>query len=223
MKKRASFTKLDRSTSIRLGVCAAALGGTASAVPDAQAQVVTFNTPIPLPQTVAGVYINLLTGATGSSGALAGWDFNPYVANTGANLGFYWGGAGTEASGVASTTSGPYLDLSFGTVVGPGSTFTAAINGTVGSPFVTTGTHILGFQFLNESTAQMDFGYMTMTTTAGAPGGYPATIQSWSFESSGGPITVTGVPEPSTMLLTGAAMALGARGMRRWRRRGAAA
>jgi hypothetical protein len=223
MQKRSS-AKLDRSTvSIRLGVCAAALGGTASAVPDAHAQIVTFNTPIPLPQTTAGVYINFATGATATSaGALPGWDVNPYLANSGAQLGFYWA-PGTAAGGVAATTNGPYLALNSGDVVGPASTFSQNINGTTGSPFLTSGTFILGFSFTNESTAQTDYGYATITTSAGTPAGYPATLQSWSFDSSGAPITVAGVPEPSTLLLTGAAMALGARGLRKWRRKGAAA
>ena len=137
---------------------------------------------------------------------LPGWDFNPYLANSGANLGFYWGGQGAEAAGVAATTNGTYLDLAAGTVVGPASTYSAAINGTVGSPFLTTGTHILGFSFLNESTSETDYGYATISTTTG--NGYPATLESWSFDSTGAAITVAGVPEPSTLLLTSAAMAL---------------
>ena len=131
--------KLDRSAvGIRLGACAAAIGGTAAFAPDAQAQITTFNTPIPVPQTSAGVYVNLATGATGTSQAgTPGWDFNPYSASGGTQLGFYWA---APAGGVASTTSGPYLGLHSGDVVGPGSTYTRAILGTTGSPFVTTGT-----------------------------------------------------------------------------------
>jgi hypothetical protein len=219
----ARTTATDRSTvSIRLGVCAAALGGTAATSGDANGQVVTFNTPINLPQTVAGVYINLLTGATGSSGAsVTGWDFNPYLAGGGAQLGFYWSQTPANTSGgVASGTT--YQSLTDGTVVGPASTFTGAILGTTGSPYLTSGTHNLGFRFQNENTNTINYGFLNMTTTAGTPGGYPAVINFWQFESGGGPITVAPIPEPSTVGLTCAAMALGARGVRRWRRERAA-
>jgi hypothetical protein len=212
--------KLDRSTvGIRLGACAAAMGGTAAFAPEAQAQITTFNTPIPVPQTTAGVYINLATGATGTSQAgTPGWDFNPYNANAGTQLGFYW--APAPAGGVAATTTGPYLGLHSGDVVGPGSTYTRAILGTTGSPFVTTGTNILGFAFTNEVSGLTNYGYATIQTTGTS--GFPATILNWSFDASGAPITVAGVPEPTSLLLTAAAMVVGSRGLRRWRRNTAA-
>jgi hypothetical protein len=213
--KTQNSVKLSRSAvAARLGVYAAALGGTAAFAPDAHAAIVTFNTAIPVPATTAGVYINLLTGATGGA-QFAGWDFNPYLANGGTQLGFYW--APSPAGGVASTTSGPYLDLAPSTVVGPASTYTRAILGTTGSPYLTTGTHILGFSFLNENTAATDYGYLTMSNTA--TNGFPANILGWSFDDTGAPITVAAVPEPSSLLLTSVALAFGARGMRKWRRK----
>jgi hypothetical protein len=213
--------KLDRSTvGIRLGACAAAIGGTAAFAPDAQAQITTFNTPIPIPQTTAGVYVNLGTGATGISQAgTPGWDFNPYSASGGTQLGFYW--APAPGGGVASTTSGPYLGLNSGDVVGPSSIYTRAILGTTGSPFVTTGTNILGFAFVNEASGLTNYGYATIQTTGTS--GFPATILNWSFDASGAPITVSPVPEPTSLLLTTAAMVVGSRGLRRWRRKTVAA
>ncbi len=207
---------------VRLGLCAAAIAGTAATAPVANAAIVTFNTSIAIPQTTAGVYINLLTGATGSSAAgVAGWDFNPYNSNGGTRLGFYWNqNPAASHGGVASTGSGPYLNLAPGTVVGPASTFSNTIAGTVGSPFLTTSSLVLGFRFQNENTNTVNYGYLNMTTTAS--NGFPATITGWSFEDSGASITVagdSGVPEPSSILLTSAGLALGALQMRRWRRR----
>ena len=205
------------SIQTRLGLCAAALAGTASAVPTAEAAIITFNTPISIPQTTAGVYHNFLTGAT-SGGATPGWDFNPY--NTASGLGFYWNTPrpGSHAGVATTATSNIYADLSLGTVVGPSSFFTANIQGT-NPTYRTAGTHILGFRFLNESTGVVNYGYATIQTSGGT--GFPATIQSWSFENTGGSITV--VPEPSTTaLLSVVALALGAVGLRKWRRQNAA-
>jgi hypothetical protein len=225
MKRKNTF-RLDHSTiQSRLGLCAAALAGTAAAVPSADGAIITFTTPYTLPNpfsgvvpaTSAGVYINLGTGATGSSaGAVTGWDFNPYLAGGGTQLGFYWD---ANAGGVAATNAtGPYLSLTPGTVISGASTFTRVILGTTGSPYLTTGTEILGFQFLNEATGVVDFGYMTIDTNATT--GFPTTISSWSYDNTGAAITV--VPEPATTaLLSIGALALGALGLRQWRRRAA--
>lgn len=218
-------TKLDRSSvSVRLGLCLAAVGGTAAVPTEADASVVTFVVSVPIPQTTQGVYINFLTGATGAPGAtVPGWDFNPYLSNAGTQLGFYWAPTpdnGAHSGGVGITPPAPaasqYLDLAPGSVISSASTFIRAINATTGTPFrATTGAHTLGFRFFNETTGADNFGYLTVTTTTGT--GYPAEITAWSYEDSGGSITVPGVPEPSTSLLAGA-MAFGALGMRRWRR-----
>ena len=242
--KEKNLLQLDPSSiHVRLGMCAAALAGTAAAVPNADAVIITFNTPINVPATFAGVYLNLETGVQGN---VPGWDFNPYLVTTSGALGFYWSpdlSGGLRGGGVAADpTTGPYLDLAVGTVVGPASTYTSAIQGTNGSPFLTTGTHILGFQFVN-ALGTLDYGYVTMSNTAssattslpsiadpstnrgGRPGGavpttppgFPMTITSWSYDNTGAAITI--VPEPSTVgLLTISALAAGALGLRKWRR-----
>jgi len=223
MKKKNVFQLDPSAVHVRLGMCAAALTGTAAAVPSAQADIITFNTPIAVPNTVAGVYINLGTGANGApKSAVPGWDFNPYSAASQTQLGFYWNltNAGSSTTGgVATTTLGPYRDLPPGEVVSGASTFSTTILGTTGSPYLTTGTHILGFRLFNETTSAVNYGYLTMTTTA--TNGFPATVQSWSYDNTGAPITV--VPEPSTTaLLTIAALVAGAIGLREWRRQRAA-
>ena len=216
MKTQNSLNLDPAAVTVRLGLCAAALAGTAASVPNADADIITFSTPIPIPQTFYGVYLNLLTGATGgTAGGTPGWDFNPYGTTT---LGFFW--APAPAGGVASTTTGPYLDLAPGATISAASTFSRTITGTTGSPFLMTGTHILGFAFVNEGTGMTNYGYLTMSNTAA--GGFPATILGWSFDNTGAPITIP-VPEPSTTaLLTVTALALGALGLREWRRQRAA-
>jgi hypothetical protein len=219
MKKETVLNLDPSSVHVRLGMCAAALVGTAAAAPNVEAVIITFNTPIVVPPTLAGVYVVLETGVTGfSAGATPGWDFNPYAASGLTTLGFYWAPGG--AGGVASGTT--YVNVAPGTTIGPASTFTNVILGTAGSPFLTTGTHILGFRFVNAA-AVTNYGYMTMTNTGGgSPNGFPTTIVSWSFENNGGSITVP-IPEPATAaLLSMGAIALGAAGLRQWRRQRAA-
>jgi hypothetical protein len=68
---------------------------------------------------------------------------------------------------------------------------------------------------VNEASGATNYGYLTLTSSGGS--GFPLTIQGWSFENTGGAITV--VPEPSTnVLLSVAAIVMGALGVRQWRR-----
>jgi hypothetical protein len=196
---------------LRLGLCAAALAGIAAPVTDANAVVVTFSTPIPVPATFAGVYINLLTGANApTTGAVPGWDFGPWGSTT---LNFFWASA-SGAGGVGGTT---YTDLPTGTVISGASTFLTSASAAAAAPFQATGTHTLGFKFFNESTAAINFGYLTLTSTG--PLGHPAVVTGWSFENSGGEITVAAVPEASTTaMLSLGALALGAMNLRKLRR-----
>ncbi|MEP6685918.1 MAG: PEP-CTERM sorting domain-containing protein [Verrucomicrobiota bacterium] len=214
--KKHKGPKLDHSSiQSRLGLCAAALAGTAAAVPSADASIITFNTPIVIPNNFAGVYIDLATGVNAVAPP-AGWDINPFA--NAPNLAFYWNPSPANSfGGVAAGTT--YLNLPPGTVVSGASTFSITIGGTTGSPFLTTGTEILGFRFFNEATSAINFGYMFISTTAAA--GFPATVLSWSFDNTGAPITV--VPEPGTAALFSiGALAFGALGLRQWRRQRAA-
>ena len=55
----------------------------------AYASPVSFTTPIIVPNNADGVYLNLLTGATGTTGSsVPGWDINPYLANS--VFTFFW-------------------------------------------------------------------------------------------------------------------------------------
>ena len=168
---------------------------------NAHATLVTFSTPINVPNTFSGVYINLLTGASGlSPAAVPGHDFNPYRQNTSSNLAFFWNGPLNSFGGMALTTTGPYLDLPTGAVISAASIFSSSASAASTAAFRTSGTHILGFRFFNESTSAVNYGYLTLTSTG--PLGFPATVNGWTFENSGGAITVPGVapavPEPAT-------------------------
>ncbi len=168
----------------------------------AQAAVVTFNTPIAIPNTFDGVYINFATGVTGYSDSSppAGWDFNAY--NSGSGLSFYW----DASSGGLQNGSSIYQNRAPGAVVSSSSSFTRVTSVAATSQFRSAGEHILGFQFFNESTGATNYGYLTMSN--GGDTGFPATITGWSYEDTGAAITVasvSAVPEPATwaMLIIG--------------------
>ena len=201
---------------LRLGLCAAAMVGVAAPMTAAHAVVVTFTTPIAVPNTFAGIYINLATGANGiTTASVPGWDFGPWGSTN--VLSFFWNATPAAANGgVAGSTTGPYLDLAAGSVISSASTFAATAASAQAAAFQSSGTHTLGFRFFNESTAAINYGYLTLQTTG--PQGFPATVTGWSYENSCGAITV--VPETSTTLMMSiGGLVLGALSLRRRQRR----
>ncbi len=217
MKKLQSLD--SSSVQVRLGMCAAALAGTAAAIPqNAEAVVVTNSFNMAVPQTLQGFYLNFLTGAAPTAPA-TGWDFNPY--SNGGTLAFYWNPTPAASNGgVGSGTT--YSDLTLGSMVSSASTFIANTGTAATVNLRSTGTHYVGFRFFNEATSAINYGYAVFSLVGTT--GFPATLVSYSYENTGGAITVTAVPEPSTnALLAIAALALGAMGVRAWRRQSAAA
>jgi hypothetical protein len=147
-----------------------------------------------VPATTAGVYVNVVTGATGASaGAVAGWDLNPY--NTASGLGIYWTPQGTAPvrnAAVGDTATGPITILTTGSTIGPTNTFTSSIQ--AASSLRPTGDRFFGFRFFNEATGAINFGYARITTTG--PTGFPATLVSVVYEDTGIPITIAAPATP---------------------------
>jgi hypothetical protein len=183
----------------RMGCAAlatAALTALAAVMP-ARAEVISFSTPIALP-TTSGLYINFATGAVGGSFNSTGADFYPYISN--GQLAFSWPSSaqlGTHGGVATAPTAGSYLSLPLGAVISSASAFSATASSFAATAFHVAGTHYLGFRFFNEATQAVNYGYLTLSTTS--PNGSPGAILGWSFEDSGGPITV--VPEPGSAAL----------------------
>ncbi len=154
------------------------------------AAVICASTPINIPADINGIYVNFVTGATGTSGSgTAGWDFSSYA--SGGNLRFF------SSSGAANTTR----------YVGTGSTVDLLAGGTIinsSSVLATTGTNqpgaflagvtngYVGVAFNNEGTATTNYGWASVTTTG--PTGFPATINQYCYQDDGSGILAGSLP-----------------------------
>ena len=218
---------LSSSALKRLNV-ALFLGAAAAfaAAPSAHADVIYTNltaTPLGIANSIDGIYLNVVTGVSGSTGAaVAGWDLSAY--NNNAGLTFY--GAASPSGIIATGTPGTgavATALSFGALISSSGQFNQFQ--TKGFEFQTGGMNYLGFRFLNESTGAQNYGWLLINSSPGAGlnVGFPASILGYAYENTGasilaGQTSATPVPEPATYALFGLAFA-GAAGLSAWRRR----
>lgn len=209
-------SKLARRLDAHFLTCTAVLGTGAALLPqDVKADII-YSGPINvnIPNTFDGLYFNFITGASGTSGASTpGWDFNPY--NSGTSLSFFWSATPNQAGGVAGSTTGPYLSLSLGTTVSSASVFAAVTATANTAAFQAGGLNYLGIRFTNENTGAVNYGWVLLSSTAST--GFPLSIVGYAYENTGAGIQVGAIPEPSTYATLGL-MALGAFGLRQWRR-----
>ena len=192
------------SSTFKFGLAAAAGFGLLCAASVSHA-VVVYTGPVSLviPATTSGLYLNLVTGASGTAAAAApNWDFNA------------WGTGGLGFTNPASTGGGAYVitaantvaNLAVGSVVGTGSTFGS---GSSAPAFATqwnlnSSNNYVGIRFFNEFPAVVvHFGFAQLAIGATIA---DRTIIAYAWENAAiTNITVTAIPEPGTYGL----MALG--------------
>ncbi len=172
---------------------AAAIAGSVAAL-GAQAAVVDSGpVSIAIPDTFDGVYFNILTGATGSSGAgTPGWDINPY--GTTARQFFFPSTPANTSGGVSNGTT--YTVLNNGDTVSAASTFigltatAAAVNFNTGTP----GAKIIGIRFNAEPGNTLHYGYVELTSPNAS--GLGATITRYVYESTPNTAITVAPPGP---------------------------
>ena len=93
----------------------------------AHAQIVDSGpVSIAIPATVDGLYLNVVTGASGLTGPTTpGWDLNPWGTTV---RQFFWGGTAAPTGG-GDAAGTVYRSLALGDIVGPASTFLASATG----------------------------------------------------------------------------------------------
>lgn len=206
----------------RTAAAAAALGGLLAAG-SAQA-VIVYSGPVNLaiPNTTAGLYVNVLDGSTFSGpgtfptvpGPGANFDFNLFGSTAWTLFSPTTSGQSnavptTSRGYVSASATGAALSLAQGTLIDGSSIFNT---GSPSAAALSTGAPVLfGFRFRNEgidlaSTADdtVHYGWARVILTAGVPG----TLVDYAFESS--PLTgiqAGVVPEPGTWLLMGLGLA----------------
>ena len=171
---------------------------------------------ISIPNNFDGVYINLVTGATGTAGgSVPGWNWNAY--NSGTSMSFFWNAS--PANSGLSLDGTTYGVLASGTPITSGNTYIALTAAAAAAGWSAGADAYLGVRITNSVTSQINFGWVHLITTGTT--GFPATIVDYAYDNAGGSITAGQVPEPTTFALLGV-MAAGALGVRAWRKRKAA-
>ncbi|QPN62034.1 hypothetical protein [Synechococcus sp. CBW1004] len=201
---------------IHFAACAA-IGSGAAGQPPAQAAVVYYEPNYIIPNTTAGLYINVETQVTGSSQAdVPGFDINPY--GSGGLQFFNAAGAGIFRLPSALTPS----NVPLGTLIDPSGVYgfgTASTSVAVGA-WNLNATNYFGFRFVAaDGGTKYAWGAFSI---GNALNGADRTITALAYEDSGAGISVgdTGsapAPVPGPLPVLGGAAAFG--WSRRLRRR----
>jgi hypothetical protein len=137
---------------------------------------------IPIPDNIDGVYLNVITGVSGSTGgSVPGWDINPYSATAG---GFHLWGPTANTWFTPDGVIGGNYNLPVGTVIqGPATAFFRPGGGTNIAPQVNlnSSNNYFGFRFTNESGSTNHFGYIQVQF--GATAGTRAIVR-YVYEST---------------------------------------
>jgi len=202
---------------LHLAALAAATAGMGLATQADAAIVYSGVVNINIPSTTSGIYLNVVTGVSGGS-STPGWDVNPW---SGSALNMF--STATQGGSPGNTryagTGATYFNLAPGAIIGPAATFGGVGTNTInaGTPLnLNSSNNLVGFQFLNELTGAVHYGWMRIAL-GGTPGGQPRSIVEYAYESQPGVAIAAkdGVPTPGAASL----LAIGAAGLVGRRRR----
>ncbi len=174
----------------------------AMAAAAANADLVTWNANLVIPNNIDGQYINVETQTAGSAaGNVAGWDLNPYGTSTTA---MSWFAAAAPSGCVMGLGQGgataAVASLSAGTLVSSANTFGNTASSVSAGGWVLNAANYFGFRFLGaDAGTHYGWGIMTVGATMGV-----RTLTSVTFETTAG-ASVTVAPAPGALALLGLA------------------
>ena len=172
---------------------------------------------ISIPVNFDGVYLNMVTGATGTSGTgTAGWDINPYGASSlswfapstpAASHGLVRG-LGSSATSVDNLFGSGYVIGATGT---PAPNYGTGANETIGATAFTfnSSNNIVGLRFWNEATGAINYGWMRLSL--GATFSSTRSIVEYAYENNGTGILAGQIPAPGALAVLGLAGLAGRR------------
>lgn len=192
---------------LKTAIAIAIGSGAVLAASTAQAAPVLTATNIVAPATTAGIYINVLTLATGvTQPSVPGWDINPW-GGTAATPGIAFfnstnpAGTGTYVTSALNVVS----NLPLGSVIGAANTFGSGSAANSSQWVLNSSNNYFGFRFLNEGNSQLHYGYAQLQFGASL---LDRRVVAIAYESiPGASITVAAIPEPGTYALMGLGMA----------------
>lgn len=164
---------------------------------------------IVIPDTADGLYLNVVTGASGPT-SVAGWDVNPYSATPGSSFNL-WGPTTNTWFNPQAIVTGNY-NLPTGTAIqGAAAAFfrPGGANNLASQFTLNSDQNFLGFRFVNEANAnQVHFGYLQVQF--GANVATRSIIRIFYEDVAGTPITVaSGVVNTAPTLTYSPATAAG--------------
>jgi hypothetical protein len=187
---------MQRSTRfVKEQVLAALLAGSCLSGQALAAIVYTGPVSIPIPDSIDGIYLNVVNGASGASGGtVPGWDINPYTASAGTfNL---WGPTIATWLSTGGIIAGPYK-LAPGTQIDPAGTYFRPGGSSNVAPEVTLNSdqNLFGFRFFNEDNGDLvHYGWLRIAF--GASVGARTIVEIAYEDQAGQPIAAgdTGLP-----------------------------
>ncbi|MDN5924793.1 MAG: hypothetical protein L0H70_07325, partial [Xanthomonadales bacterium] len=153
-------------------------GGNANLVTGTINQAVT--------NTINGSAFNFVTGTyVADNGGTTDDDINLW--SSGGTLEIFWPDTNHTSIGCQADANGHCKVLQSGATVGtPGQTFAGVTDEL--TLWLAGVDGYLGVAFWNESTSELDYGYIHMTTTASS--GFPAQWLEYGYDASGAPVTI---------------------------------
>ena len=182
MKQKDLVFSVNKARFNRAAILASlAIASMTVASSQASAAIICSSDPISIPANLNGIYVNFVTGASGTTGtSTAGWDFSAYA--SGSSIRFFSSSSANNSTRYVGTGSTADL-LASGTMIDASSTLAAT--GTVQPGAFQAGVTngYLGVAFNSEGTSTTNYGWASVTTTG--PNGFPATLNGYCYQNDG--------------------------------------